>query len=682
MEGEVKKIIIRGPISDVSGYARVTRQIFFSLYNTRKYDVILAPLQWVNSSPLSFPPEISGTMKQASSREVSYHDATCIQVTIAKEFKKLGKYNIGVTTLETDAWLEEWVDKCNQMDELWVLSEQNLKAAIWSGVKVPIRIVPLGVDFSKFPAKGEFPYKFATDFNFLVSGQWQGYDRKNIAKTIKIFFDAFKENRNVGLVLKTFCNDNSTPDFYRTQGMIDQLVSRFRKGEFPKVYLIHGTFRDAGMQQLFSHPQIKAVVSFSKGEGLWWDGLNAVAAGKPIVCTGWGGQTDYLDSLHSLFVDYSFTRVNARWKGVYSTEQRWAEVDENDAKEKLNRCYENYENLEKLAIEYRDKVKEERDISIISAGIEGMLTPTKRDDSALSESSVAMILTQTMGDVIAGTSIAKAVLRSYPPCKITWFVDSRFTNILDGSPVLENSKISIVKVTPSDDVYAQTNAISKTFYNEKYDRVLTLSPLFEPRWQELTRNFVEFRAWQSGVRLIPEDYFYYVSTSPEDEKKIDELNLPKDFVVIHTRGGWIQKDWTAGKWKKLVKRLERDGIGVCQVGGPKDVKVCKKNFAGKLTFRETFALIKRAKLFVGPVSGCAHYAKAARKPLIILEGCSSAVLAGLTKHYEDVITVRTTKPCEMACEKNYCKWNLHEGKGCAIDIAVDEVYEAVKEKLV
>ena len=127
--------------------------------------------------------------------------------------------------------------------------------------------------------------------------------------------------------------------------------------------------------------------------------------------------------------------------------------------------------------------------------------------------------------------------------------------------------------------------------------------------------------------------------------------------------------------------MERDGINVYQVGGPIDVKVCKRNFVGKLTFRETFAVIKRAKMFVGPVSGCAHYAKAARKPLVILEGCSSAMLAGLATYYEDKVTVvRVTKPCEVACEKNFCKWNLHDGKGCAPDISVDEVYKVIKEQ--
>lgn len=674
----MERIIIRGPIRDLSGYARVARQIFFSLYNTKKYDVILSPLIWVNASPLFFSPEENRITEQAATREVSYKDATCIQVTLAKEFRPLAKYNIGVTTLETDIWLEEWVDKCNQMDEIWVLSTHNIRAATWSGVKVPVRIIPLGVDFNKFPAKGNFPYRFATNFNFLVSGQWhQGYDRKNIAKTVEIFLDVFKGNKDVGLVLKTFCMDNSIVDFYRTRNMLDRILLR-REGDFPRVYLVHGVLRDSGMQKLFSHPQIKSLVSFSKGEGLWWDGLNAVAAAKPIVCTGWGGHTDYLDRLYSLFVDYQFYQTEANWKGVFSPEQRWAMIDEDDAKEKLLRCYENYENLENLAIQYRDKMVGKRNISVTSEEIVKLIETPKKgfDISTLPKASIAMILTQTMGDVITGTSIVKAILRSYPPCEITWFIDKRFTNILEGSPVL-GERVIFVEVSPSKDVYEQTNTILKAV-SGKFDRVLTLSPLFEPRWQELKRDFVAFRAWQSGVTLTPEDYFYYVTTLPEDKKKIDELNLPEKFVLIHTKGGWIQKDWPIGRWKKLVKRLERDGIPVCQVGGKEDARVCSRNFAGKLTFRETFEMTKRAKLFIGPVSGCAHYAKAARIPMVLIEGCSSGLIAGLTKYYEDKVSiVRTKVPCEMACEKNFCKWKLHEGKGCALDVSVDVVYKTV-----
>ena len=370
------------------------------------------------------------------------------------------------------------------------------------------------------------------------------------------------------------------------------------------------------------------------------------------------------------------------WIDLSSGEIEYKEIDEDDAKEKLSRCYENYDNFRRISEDYREEIKGKRDISVVSKEIASMLSSPPKSKKTLTPSSVAMILTQTMGDVITGTAVAKAILRNYPPSEITWFVDSRFVNILEGSPLLKDSKVSILKVNPSDDVYAQTNLLLESFskYRPVFDRILTLSPLYEPRWQELTRDFVEFRAWQSGVSLLPEDYFYYVSTLPEDEEKIDKMNLPKDFIVIHVKGGWIQKDWPIGKWKKLVKRLERDGFSTFQVGGPKDPKVCKKNFAGQLTFRETFALIKRSKLFVGPVSGCAHYAKAARKPMVIIEGCSSALLAGLTKFYEDrVTTVRSKRPCEVACEKNFCKFGLHDGKGCAPDISVDEVYEAVKK---
>jgi GT2 family glycosyltransferase len=61
-------------------------------------------------------------------------------------FKNTGDYKIGYTMLEVTGVPKEWVRQANMMDEIWVPSTFNVKTFKKSGVKVPIKVIPLGFD--------------------------------------------------------------------------------------------------------------------------------------------------------------------------------------------------------------------------------------------------------------------------------------------------------------------------------------------------------------------------------------------------------------------------------------------------------------------------------------------------------------------------------------------------------
>ena len=67
--------------------------------------------------------------------------------------KNSGKYKIGFTMLEVDGLPAEWVRQANLMDEIWVPSEFNKQTFKHSGVKVPIFVIPLGIDPDYFSPK-------------------------------------------------------------------------------------------------------------------------------------------------------------------------------------------------------------------------------------------------------------------------------------------------------------------------------------------------------------------------------------------------------------------------------------------------------------------------------------------------------------------------------------------------
>jgi hypothetical protein len=59
---------------------------------------------------------------------------------------------------------------------------------------------------------------------------------------------------------------------------------------------------DKEMNQLINHPKVKAMVSFTKGEGFGRPLLEFTATGKPIAASGWSGQIDFLSPENSFLI--------------------------------------------------------------------------------------------------------------------------------------------------------------------------------------------------------------------------------------------------------------------------------------------------------------------------------------------------------------------------------------------
>ncbi len=53
--------------------------------------------------------------------------------------------------LEVNGLPQEWVRQANLMDEVWVPSRFNKETFQLSGVRVPIHVIPLGVDPKRIP---------------------------------------------------------------------------------------------------------------------------------------------------------------------------------------------------------------------------------------------------------------------------------------------------------------------------------------------------------------------------------------------------------------------------------------------------------------------------------------------------------------------------------------------------
>jgi len=193
-------------------------------------------------------------------------------------------YKIGFTMLEVDGLPAEWVQTCNQMDEIFVPSHFNKETFVRSGVHRRITVIPLGVDPDVFtplgPSHGIDGY-----FTFLSVFEWG--ERKAPEVLLTAFNHEFQANEKVLLLLKV---DNRDPGINVQQQVANLNLSPNRA---PIGFLYNQPIPDTQMGALYRSAH--CFVLPSKGEGWGMPILEAMACGLPAIATDWSAQTEFMN---------------------------------------------------------------------------------------------------------------------------------------------------------------------------------------------------------------------------------------------------------------------------------------------------------------------------------------------------------------------------------------------------
>lgn len=398
----MKKIILMcGPFTSRSGYGDHARSIFYALYDSKKYDIKLIDVRW-GDTPRNFLEKGNDRHDHIQNSMISEQNNIdkqpdiYIDIRIPNEFETHGKYNIGITAgIETTAVSKAWLDGCNKMD-LIIVPSNHSKSGFMNSVfdrieslpdgsqrnvgqikiEKPIDVIFEGVDDSiykklKVSELDNTILKFINNtvsdkFAFLFVGQWvkgeYGEDRKDIFKLVKVFYESFANHKKMpALILKTSGATFSVLDKAECKRKLNAIKDKFPSDwRLPNVYLLHGNLSDIEMNSLYNHPKIKALVSFTHGEGFGRPLLEATMVGLPVVCSNWSGQLDFLDDENSLLINGELQKVppSAVWEDIVIPESQWFVIDEHDAYSKLKYAFENeYAIKEKSKKLYRKNSK-------------------------------------------------------------------------------------------------------------------------------------------------------------------------------------------------------------------------------------------------------------------------------------------------------------------------------------
>lgn len=367
-----KTVLLKGPTLSMSGYGQHSRQIFRWLMK-KDVDLLVQATPWGSTSWHINEKGLSGLVGEIMKRTVGNlpkRPDVSLQVILPNEWDiNAANVNVGVSAfVETDVCNPKWIEDCNRMSHIVVPSKHIKETIERTGrVKVPLDVVPeayIDQIRSRNEVTEEPLLDLKTDFNFLILGQLTGNnnnnDRKNTYNTLKWLCEAFKNDPNVGIVIKTNTGTGTTIDRANTYNALKACVSSVRKGDYPRVTLLHGAMEEEEVARLYRHPKIKACINLTRGEGFGLPLLEAAASDLPVIATNWSGHLDFMKMGKFIPINYELKEIDrTRVDGsIFVRGARWAEASEDDFKKKVKKFKDNFDMPTKWAQDLGLKLRE------------------------------------------------------------------------------------------------------------------------------------------------------------------------------------------------------------------------------------------------------------------------------------------------------------------------------------
>ncbi len=387
MQDIVKRVLLRAPVLTLSGYGVHSRQIFRWLESREDFELHVQTLPWGNTPWLvdrNAKDGLVGRIMDKTAPAEAPYDLT-IQIQLPNEWDtKLGRFNIGITAaVETDRCHPDWINCVNRMDLIIVPSQHTKKVLECSGaVQKKITVIPEAfIDSINKTDLPDLNLPIETSFNFLMFGQLTGdrdaTDRKNTYRTLKWLCESFRKDEDVGIIIKTNCGNNTSADRRRSIDILRRNIGQFRKkGENPRIYLLHGDMNEDEVAAIYKHETVKALVALTRGEGFGLPILEAAVSDLPVIATDWSGHLDFMNKGKWVKVDYDMKEIDAARvdNKIFVSGAKWAEPREIAAKKALKRFREGPEIPKEWAVELGTKLREEYSQEAISKLYTDMMT--------------------------------------------------------------------------------------------------------------------------------------------------------------------------------------------------------------------------------------------------------------------------------------------------------------------
>ena len=261
-----------------------------------------------------------------------------------------------------------------------------------------------------------------------------------------------------------------------------------------------------------------------------------------------------------------------------------------------------------------------------------------------------LLQTAFIGDVVLATALVEKLHRSFPEAEIDFLLRKGNEGLLARHPHIRRVWVW----DKGRGKYRHLWRLLRQIRAERYDGVINLQRFFSTglltafsrgkarvgfdknpwsfafdrkvphRWgtdetplHEVERNLQLIAEWADDAFEPPRLY------PPEDA--LDELEISRPYVCLAPTSVWFTKQWPAGKWVELLRRLPADHC-VYLLGGPADHAVCERilqesgrekgvNLAGRIGLLASAALMAGAEMNYVNDSAPLHLASAMNAPV-------------------------------------------------------------------
>jgi glycosyltransferase involved in cell wall biosynthesis len=290
-----------------------------------------------------------------------------------------GRYNIALSPWEHEEVPRHLQANLRDTVELWAPSSFVVDAfSRFSRVPVvriphPVRSAP-GSGRRRTPLLDglrEGTWVFLFVFNYLAVS----YGRKNPESIIAAFKQAFAPDEEAALVIKS--------DFRSAQRELKAL--RELTSGHGSIHLLDVGLSRGGLDHLMD--SCHCYVSLHRSEGFGMTMAEAMALGKPVIATRYGGNLDFMTEDNSYLVDCELVRVAARL-GPRRKGLLWAEPDVGHAARLMRHVYEHREEAARKGETARGEVARRLSIRGVGELMKSRLlaidTPPARDGAVRS----------------------------------------------------------------------------------------------------------------------------------------------------------------------------------------------------------------------------------------------------------------------------------------------------------
>jgi len=328
---------------------------------------------------------------------------------------------------------------------------------------------------------------------------------------------------------------------------------------------------------------------------------------------------------------------------------------------------------------------------------------------------VLIVQTAFIGDVILATPLAEAAHQILPECRVDLMVIPAAANLLEKNPFVNRALIFDKRGEQRG--FGALWKLAKSLRREQYDLALVphrslrsallvwLAKIPERigfdrsagNWfftrrvpyqqkHEVERNLDVLRVFDKNLAALSPKIFW----DKNDEQIVDQLtnneNGGKWFCALAPGSVWATKRWPAERFIELAKKLIAEtGAFIYLIGGSSDRELCAGiaaainenciNTAGKLTLRQSAALLDRCQILVSNDSAPTHLGVATRCKVITIFGPTVPAF-GFAPFGDEHVVVEKNLSCRPCSSHggNRCPIGTH---ACMWEIAVEEVFARV-----